>query len=150
MGRSVPSFFLMKKKGEAIGDFESLMRPDARFSSMNASNCTCSSRDKGYTLPVTGLNSGVSSIVWSHGRCSGRLSNDSFAKTSLKDQYTCGTRSLNVDGDLAFEEASLVDMISANMFRSFCKVRMDIERKERVSFFLNASGVLLQWNKVRH
>src|ERR1700761_4015482 len=111
MGRSVPSFFLMKKKGEAIGDFKSLMRPDAKFSSMNASNCTCSSRDKGYTLPVTGLNSGVSSIAWSHGRHSGRESNDSFANTSLKDQYTRGTRSLNVEGNLALEAASLVDMV---------------------------------------
>ena len=111
MGQSVPSFFLIKKKGEAMGNFESLMHPDARFSSMNASNCTCSSRDKGYTLPVTGLNSGVSSIAWSHGRRSGRESKDSFAKTSLKDQYTRGTRSLNVDGDLTLEEASLVDMV---------------------------------------
>ena len=100
----------MKKKGEAIGNFESLMHPDAKFSSMNASNCTCSSLDSGYTLPVTGLNSGVSSIAWSHGRCSGRESKDSFAKTSLKDQYMHGTRSLNVEGCFAIEEASLVDM----------------------------------------
>ena len=101
----------MKKKGEAIGNFESLMCPDARFSSMKASNCTCSSRDKGYTLPVTGLNSGVSSIAWSYGQRSGRVSNDSFANTSLKDQYTRGTRSLNVEGCLVMEEASLVDMV---------------------------------------
>src|ERR1700759_50145 len=111
MGRSVPSFFLMKKKGEAIGDFESRMHPDAKFSSMKASSCTCSSRDKGYTLPVTGLNSGVSSIAWSHGRRSGRESKDSFANTSLKDQYTRGTRSLNVDGCFVIEEASLVDIV---------------------------------------
>src|SRR6201999_4604301 len=111
MGQSVPSFFLMKKKGEAIGNFESLMRPDAKFSSMNASNCTCSSRDKGYTLPVTGLNSGVSSIAWSHGRRSRRESNDSFANTSLKDQYTRGTHSLNVEGCFVMEELSLVDNV---------------------------------------
>ena len=101
----------MKKKGEAIGDFESLMRPDAKFSSMNALSCTCSSLDSGYTLPVTGLNSGVSSIAWSHGRRSGRESNDSFAKTSLKDQYTRRTHSLNVDGCFVMEEASLVDIV---------------------------------------
>src|ERR1700759_2149529 len=101
MGQSVPSFFLIKKKGEAIGDFESLMRPDAKFSSIKASSCTCSSRDKGYTLPVMGLNSEVSSIAWSHGWRSGRESNDSFAKTSLKDQYTRGTRSLKVEGCFA-------------------------------------------------
>src|ERR1700761_6359566 len=111
MGRSVPSFFLIKKKGEAIGDFKSLMHPDAKFSSMNASSCTCSSLDSGYTLPVMGLNSGVRSIAWSHGQRSGRESNDSFAKTSLKDQYTRGTCSLNVEGCLVMEEASLVDMV---------------------------------------
>src|SRR5262245_15109571 len=46
-GRSLPSFFLTKKKGEAIGDLEDQMRPVRKCSSKNSSSCSCSSWDKG-------------------------------------------------------------------------------------------------------
>jgi thioredoxin-related protein len=39
---ATPSFFLMKKTGDAIGDLEGQICPEARFSSMKTSSCSCS------------------------------------------------------------------------------------------------------------
>ncbi len=42
LDQSKGTFFLMKKTGDAIGDFEGWSLPVARFSSMNSSSCFCS------------------------------------------------------------------------------------------------------------
>jgi hypothetical protein len=47
MRQSDLSFFLMKKTGNAMGDFDGRIRPIARFSWMNLSNLTCSFRARG-------------------------------------------------------------------------------------------------------
>jgi len=44
------SFFLMKNTRAAIRDLDRCIRPDARFSSMKASNSICSFRESRYTL----------------------------------------------------------------------------------------------------
>jgi hypothetical protein len=50
MSRKLPSFFLIKNTGEAIGDFDGLKYPFAKFSSKNLSNASCSNIDMGYVL----------------------------------------------------------------------------------------------------
>ena len=40
----MPSFFLIKKKGDAIGELEGRIRPDLRFSSKYTSSAFCSSK----------------------------------------------------------------------------------------------------------
>jgi hypothetical protein len=45
--RSAPSFFLIKKTGEAIGDLEGRIRPESRFSLRNASSSFCSESASG-------------------------------------------------------------------------------------------------------
>ena len=47
MGGNDPSFFLMKKKGDAMGDLLGLICPVSKFSFKNSSNASCSPRAKG-------------------------------------------------------------------------------------------------------
>lgn len=72
-------FFLMKKTGDAIGDFDGWIQPDSRFSWMNASNSFCSEGKSGYTLQLDPL--GTSSIAWSQGLVSGSMLKDSLENT---------------------------------------------------------------------
>ncbi len=87
----------MKKKGEAKGDFEGRMCPEAKFSSRNLSSCSCSFRFKGYTLQSrVALALGTSSMAWSHGVRSGISSKFSFENKSRKDRYSSSTISSKV------------------------------------------------------
>ena len=72
-----------------MGDFEGLMYPLARFSSMNLFISLVSGRFKGYTLQSEGKKSSLSSIAWSQGRDSGKRFALSLSKTS---KYSCNSR----------------------------------------------------------
>jgi hypothetical protein len=61
----VPSFFLMKKTGEAIGDLDGRICPVSKFSLRKASNSFCSEGESGYTLQPDGFSPGTSSMgLW--------------------------------------------------------------------------------------
>src|SRR6266699_5733076 len=79
----------MKKTGEAIGDLDGRIRPDSRFSLRKASSSFCSEAASRYTLQLFGDALATSSIVWSQGLDSGRLSKDSLEKTEWKS-CRCG------------------------------------------------------------
>ena len=93
-----------KKKGDAMGDFEGLMYPLARFSSINLFISLVSRRVRGYTLQSEGKKSSLSSIAWSQGQDLGKRFALSLSKMS---KYSCNSggtilRSVRVSSLLAF------------------------------------------------
>src|SRR6266436_2993524 len=84
MGRSFPSFFLIKKKGAAYGDFDSRMYPLRRCSPRKSVSWESWSRDNGYILQSK--TAGASSfrlMAWSSSRFGGDLS-ASFSSNTLE------------------------------------------------------------------
>ena len=63
MGHSVPSFFPIKKNGEACGDVDGRINPFSKFSCKNVSSASSSFNVSGYTLQFFGTKSDLSSIA---------------------------------------------------------------------------------------
>ena len=57
--------FLTKKKGEAWGELDGRIFPDARFSSRKSSVAFCSSGERGYTFLIFGVKESSRLISWS-------------------------------------------------------------------------------------
>ena len=61
----------MKKNREAWGDFEGIIHPVFRCSSMNALQVSISWGLRGYILAILGVKSGFRSMTWSYGQWGG-------------------------------------------------------------------------------
>ena len=81
-GRSLPSFFLMKKKGEACRDFDSLICPIRRFLSTKVLQAFSSAGFSRYSLATLGVNDSLRLMAWSKLHCRGRASKVCSEKTS--------------------------------------------------------------------
>src|SRR6266403_3992803 len=91
MGRSFPSFFLIKKNGEAYGELDSQMYPFQRCSSRNLVSLVSWSWDSRYILQSR--TAGASSfrlIAWSSSRLGGNLSASFLSNTLACCQYSSG------------------------------------------------------------
>src|SRR6266446_8966502 len=106
MGRSFPSFFLMKKKGVAYGDLDSRMYPFWRCSPKNSVSLVSWSWDSGYILQSRFV--GASSfrlIMWSSSLLGGNLS-ASFSSNTLEcRRYSSGICSVRAIEVLFFAQA---------------------------------------------
>ena len=92
MGHNLPSLFLMKKKGDAYGDFDGRMYPFTYCSRMNSSSALSSAGVIGYTLHgISSGASGLRSMVWSQGLDGGNLCDASSLNNLLKQSYTAGS-----------------------------------------------------------
>src|SRR6266403_5341217 len=91
MGRSFPSFFLMKKKGVAYGDLDSRMYPFWRCSPKNSVSLVSWSWDSGYILQSRFV--GASSfrlIMWSSSLLGGNLLASFLSNTLECRRYSSG------------------------------------------------------------
>src|SRR6266403_642717 len=93
MGRSFPSFFLIKKNGEAYGELDSQMYPFQRCSSRNLVSLVSWSWDSRYILQSsTARVSSFRLIAWSSSRLGGNLSASSSSNTFECRWYSSGIR----------------------------------------------------------
>src|SRR6266403_1314061 len=91
MGRSFPSFFLIKKNGEAYGELDSQMYPFQRCSSRNLVSLVSWSWDSRYILQSrTARASSFRLIAWSSSRLGGNLSASSSLNTLECWRYSAG------------------------------------------------------------
>jgi len=82
MGRSLPSFFLMKKKDAVYRDLDGWMVPLSRCSLMNLHSSMSSGCDKGMSFPGRDAGApGLSSIAWSQMHDGGNLCDTSSLNT---------------------------------------------------------------------
>ena len=79
--------FLMKKKGEACGDFDGRSRPVFKILSMNVRQAVSSSGFSGYSLATLGVKDSLRSMAWSKSHCGGRASKVCSENTSVYSEY---------------------------------------------------------------
>src|SRR6267142_4434973 len=105
MGRSLPSFFLMKKNDTVYGDLDSWMVPLPRCSLTNLHNLASSGCDSGISFPGSDAGApGLSSIAWSQMHDRGNSCDASSLNTLEYWRYCSGilSSSAGVDGLTGF------------------------------------------------
>src|SRR6267142_5351525 len=89
MGRSLPSFFLMKKHDAVYRDLDGRMVPLPRCSLTNLHSSASSGCDSGMSFPGSDAGApGLSSIAWSQMHDGGNLCDASLLNTSAKINFS--------------------------------------------------------------
>ena len=78
---------MTKKKGEACGELDGQIFPEARFSSRKSSVAFRSSGERGYTFLIFGVKVSSRFISWSQGLDGGTWSVASFENTEANKEY---------------------------------------------------------------